>query len=409
MRALLRFHLYAGVRVAIRACALTLCAIVGGVTLYASDPTAIVIGFSRAVFSRRPAIEHIAPFAGLALLLPAWAASRLSSGLHSWMRHLPFSDADNRRGLLLALVAAQLPLILMLFLLGLFAPGQRLPVLIPAARWALVLTAGAIASLPVGNRPAVVLLALAAFAGAVAGPPAFLAVSAILLLATDVVAGPIRALSTRTPRTAGALLPWRIAWRALGPHVLRAYGSGFLALSAGWVFVANNGLVGRPADAAARFAGGVASVLCLSSLATSLALRRPMWPLARSFPWSAMRRVAEDAFFLAVHTLPLVLLVGAQSGRALVYVFALLPCLSLLAAGQMRGAPERRSSALAFLVEGLLAASVLTLLPWTAFGWLVAAIPALSFSAERERRQKVTRWSDWRHDEAGDPTTRSTR
>jgi len=228
-------------------------------------------------------------------------------------------------------------------------------------------------------------------------------------MATDVVAGRIRTTSKRAPRAAGSLLQWHMAWRALGWRMLRAYGVGLLALGAGWLCIVNNDLVGRRADDVARFAGSVASVLCLSSLSKALALRRPMWPLARSFPWSAARRVGEDGFFLAGHTLPLVLLVAVHSGGAALQVLALLPFLSLLAAGHMRRIPEWRSGALVFLAEGLLAASLLALLPWTALGWLVGAIPALHSSAESERRQKVTRWSDLHHDDAGDPTARSER
>src|SRR5580704_3372807 len=131
MGALLLFHMCAGVRVAVRACGLIFCAIVAVVTLYASDPAAIVVGFSTAAFSRRPVIENVVPLVGLALLLPAWAGARLSRGLNGWLRHLPFNNADNRRGLALALVTAQLPLILMLVILGFFAHGQRLPITVP--------------------------------------------------------------------------------------------------------------------------------------------------------------------------------------------------------------------------------------------------------------------------------------
>lgn len=409
MNALLRFHLGAGVRAAVRACAFVFGGIVGWVILYASDPTAIVVGFSRAAFSTRPAVEEIVPLVGLAVLLPAWAAPRLSSGLNGWLRHLPFNSRDNRRGLALALVTGQLPLMLMLVVLGLFAHRLKLPIAVPAARWALVLIAGAIASLPVEHRYPVGVLALTALAVAVVGSGRHLVLSAILLVATDLVSGPIRTTPVRSPRSAGPFLHWRIAWRALGPRLLRAWGVGLLALGAGWLAIVNNHLGGRAAEGAMRFAGSVASVLCISSLSTTLAVRRPMWPLARSLPWSATRRIAEDGFFLAAQTVPLVLLVSLQSGRAALYVLALLPCLSLLAAGHMRRIPEWRGNAVVFLVEGLLAASILTLLPWTALGWLAGAIPALHFSAECERRQKVTRWSDLHHDDAGDPTVRSER
>jgi len=407
--ALLLFHLSAGVRVAVRACAFVFCGIVAWVVLYASDPTAIVVGFSKAAFSMRPAVEDVVPLAGLAVLLPAWAASRLSSGLNGWLRHLPYSSTDNRRGLALGLVAGQLPLLLMLVVLGLFAHRLRLPVAVPAGRWALVLIAGAIVSLPVQHRYAVVALALTALAMAIVGSGRHLLLSGMLLMATDVVAGRIRTTPARSPRPAGSLLHWRIAWRALGPRLLRAYGVGLLALGAGWLAIVNNRLGGHGAEGVMRFAGSVASVLCVSSLSKTLAVRRPVWSLARSLPWSATRRVAEDGFFLAAQTLPLVLLVSVQSGGAALQVLALLPCLSLLAAGHMRRIAEWRGHAVVFLVEGLLAASILTLLPWTALGWLAGAIPALYSSAECERRQKVTRWSDVQHDDAGDPMARSER
>jgi hypothetical protein len=409
MGALLLFHLHAGVRVAVRACTLMLGAIVAWITLYASDPAAIVIGFSQAAFSRQPLIEDVVPLVGLALLLPAWAAARLSSGLNGWLRHLPFTSTDNRRGLALALVTVQLPLLLILIVLGFAARGQEIPTSVPAARWALVLTAGAIASLPVRHRYTVVPMALTALAMALVGPGAYMAVSAMLLIGSDAVAGPIRTMPRRSPRAAGSLLQLRIAWRAVGARMLRAYGAGLLALGAGWLFIVNNDLAGPRVEIVARFAGSVASILCMSSLAKTLALRRQMWPLARSFPWSATRRVAEDGLFLAAHALPLVLLVGVASGKAALQVLALVPCLALLAAGRMRRIPERRSHAVLFVGEGLLAASILTLLPWTAFAWLVGAVPALRFSAECERRLKVTRWSDWNHDDAGDPTVRSER
>jgi hypothetical protein len=410
MSALLRFHLGAGVRVAVRACAVIFCAIVAWVLLQEQPPPAeFVVGLSKALFSRRLQFESIAPFVGLALLLPAWAAPRLSSGLNGWLRHLPFNGTDNRRGLAIGLVAGQLPLIVMLSSLALIAHGQGLPISLPAARWVLVLGAGATASLPVEHRFQVVVLGMAALVLAIVGSGTHMVVAAVLLIGTDFVAGRIRTRSTQTPRSAGSLMHWRIAWRALSFQIIRAYAVGVAALAAGSLLIVNNDLAGRRADDVARFAGSVAAVLFTASLSRTLALRRPSWALARSFPWSATRRVAEDGLFLAVHTLPLALLVAVQSGKEALRVLLLVPFLSLLAAGSMRRFPERRSESLVFLGEGLLAASLLTLLRWTAVGWLVAAIPVLYFSAEAERRQKVTRWSDLHHEDAGDPTVRSER
>jgi hypothetical protein len=409
MRALLRFHFLSGVRVAIRACALLLAAIVACVTLYASDPMAIVIGFAQSAYATQPVFAEVVPLVALALLLPAWTVPRLSSGVNGWLRHLPLSSVQRRRGLALGLVTAQLPVVLILLLLGLMAHRQGLSTAVPGIRWALVLVAGAALSLPVRHHYLVAAMAVGALVVALTGSGWHMVLSLMLVLATDVVAGPIRTTRRRVAHASAVPLHWRIAWRALGWHLLRAYAAGLLALAAGWLGIVNNHLAGRSADGVARFAGSVASVVCLASLAKALGVRRPMWALARSFPWSAARRVAEDALFLALHTLPLVLLVGIRSGGAALHVLTLLPFLSLLAAGLMRRIPERRGNALVFLGEGLLAASLLSMLPWTAAGWLLGAIPALRLSAESDRRQKVTRWSDLQHDDAGDPTVRSER
>jgi hypothetical protein len=409
MSALLWFHFCSGVRVAVRASAFVFAAIVAAVTLYASDPMAIVAGFSQSAFSTQPVFAQVLPLVGLALLLPAWAVPRLSSGVNGWLRHLPLSRVQSRRGLALGLVTVQLPLVLILIVMGLVAHRQGLSTAVPGVRWLIVLVAGATVSLPVRHRYFVAPMAVGALAVALSGSGWRLVLSATLVLATDAVAGPLHPTRGRRPRESAVPLQWRIAWRALGVRLLRAYGAGLLALAAGWLAIVNNHLTGRPADGVARFAGAVASVVCLGSLAKALAVRRPMWALARSFPWSATRRVVEDAVFLALHTLPLMLLVALQGARAALSVLALLPFLSLLAAGLMRRIPEGQGNALVFLGEGVLAASLLALLPWTAAGWLAAAVPALRLSAEADRRQKVTRWSDLQHDEAGDPTVRSGR
>src|SRR5215469_7698740 len=115
LRALLRFHFRVGVRVAIRASPPLFCAIVAGVVF---------------------------PIAAIAFLLPAWGKARLRQSLNGWMRHLPLSDGMNGVGLWLALVTVQLPLVVMLTLLGLVAARSGLPIRWPAIRWVLVVSAG---------------------------------------------------------------------------------------------------------------------------------------------------------------------------------------------------------------------------------------------------------------------------
>jgi hypothetical protein len=404
--------LRAGVRVGLRASAAIFAAIVAWIIVQDSAQiVTLVDDFARAAFARRPAMVDVAPIACLAFLLPAWAAGRLSRGLNGWLRHLPISGADNRRGLTLALVSVQLPLLVMLAFGALLAHGQGAAVGVAAVRWMLVLAAGATASLPVERRHLVIPLAITSAASAFLGVNWYMGVSAALLMASDGVAGPIRATPMRSPwRPAGTLLHWRIAWRALGAHIFAAYGSGLVAIGVGWLFVRNNGFVGTAAQTPVlRFAGAMALVLCVFSLTKTLALRRPAWSLARSFPWSANHRVAEDGLLLGGHALPLLLLVALQDGTAALASAALLPFLSFRAAGHMRQIPDEPAflTELAFFTEGLVAAAVLTLVPWTALGWLVASPVTLFMSAERERRLKVTRWSDWQQANPGDTSLRS--
>ena len=129
----------------------------------------------------------------------------------------------------------------------------------------------------------------------------------------------------------------------------------------------------------------------------------------RFWPWSSFDRVAGDAVFLAVHSLPLLLLVAVQNGRAALWVLPVVPFFAALAAGHMRRMPEHRGEALVLLVEGLLVAALLTLVPWSALIWLAGAIPALHLAAARDRGQKVTRWPDLLHDAAGDPAVQGDR
>ena len=397
----LLFHVRAGIRVAIRRSPPLFCAIIA-VILFQDSPTAFVVSLAEAVYASRPSVGAVFPYACIAFLLAWWASARLSLGLNGWIRHLPISNAAHRRALILALIVAQLPLIVMLTLLGLIAHGLGLAASIPATRWVLVLIASAMANLPVNRRLLVAGLGVAAAALALPGTW-HMAFSVPLFLVIDRIAGPI-GLSRRNRHwhTASSLVSWRIASRALGLRVIPALGLGIIAQGAGWLFIFNNGLRGSSADGAARFFGSMASVLCLVSLAKTLAVRRPVWPLARSFPWSAVRRVIEDGVFLALHTLPFLLLTASQSGVSMLQVCSLVPFLSIRATEYMKRIPGGQAAAFVFLAEGIVAASCLTMLPWTAFLWLAGAIPALHAARRAELCQKATIWMELHHAGAGD-------
>ena len=94
--------------------------------------------------------------------------------------------------------------------------------------------------------------------------------------------------------------------------------------------------------------------------------------------------------------------VAAIHPMALV-LFALTPFLAVRAAGAMRRAPERRTGASGeILLEGLPAAAATALLPWVVLPLLAMTPLAVRWAAERERRQKVSRWLELHHLAVGD-------
>ncbi len=401
MKALILFHLRVGVRIALRSFAPIFSAIVAWIILQ-MYPAALVANLARAVYAVHPPFLDVALVVALAFALPAWACPRLSHGLTGWLRHLSISGIGNRRGLTLALVAVQLPLAVGLAILAIVAHAQDLRLLPGVPRWVLVLLAGAVAATPAQRRLFSMSLALAAEVLALGGWTRMLA-SVALLVVADAVAGGIRQKRPhKTWRTAGSLLDFRIAWRALGWRVLTGYAAGLIVLMATALFISNNELAGELAAGAARFGGGLACVLCISSLALKLAVRRPVWPLARSFPRSSSQKIATDSLFLGIHAVPLLGILATIDSRVVLSVLALFPLLCLRAAASMRRLPERRSGAAAYIVEGSFSVAMAALLPWTVFVWLAAAVPAFLSAREAEQSQKVTRWIDLHHASAGD-------
>jgi hypothetical protein len=149
--------------------------------------------------------------------------------------------------------------------------------------------------------------------------------------------------------------------------------------------------------------GCVAVLLFLAGLAGQLAVRRPVWPWARSLPWSVARRVSSDALFMASQAIPLMLLTALLDARAALAVLAVVPFLALRAAAYVRRVADRRSGVGGFIVEGLITGALVCLVPETAWVFLVAAPLALRAATDAELHQKATRWSERHHAAAGDP------
>ena len=405
-----------------------------------------LVNLARLLFGVRGSLASALLVLGAAVAVAAVAAPRVCAGLGGWLRHLPVAGATHRRAAAAAIAVAEAPLLAFLALLVLAARSRPGAATAPRLVGLLaVALAAAQVALPIRRRAAAVPPALAAGLLAGLGSWPALAAAVPLLAVADLAAGPLRSprparsrgasrrrLAARPPppaerlpaahrlrappaaaepsgRHAPALLPARIARRALGWRPVHAYAVALLPWLAAVLFAANNQLAPLHATRAALLGGGGSCVLLLASLAGTLAARRPAWPWARSLPWPARRRVLDDALLLGASCLPLLALAGLQSAAAVPPLAAILPWLAVRAAGAIRRpaspAAGRPGPSGEILMEGALLAGLVALLPWSALLPLAAFPVAVRAAAARERRLKVGAWMERHHLAAGDPNS----
>lgn len=406
MKALLLFHFRAGIRLAMQSFTPVFSAALAIIMLNI-DPSLAVKGIALDIFSdRRSSNTTLSGVSVLAFLFAFSAAGRLAHGANAWVRHLPFTDRANRRALAAALIAVQLPLIIAIGLLGFVAHFSGALVFRPVLlRLVLVLLAAALTATPVIRHWASASLSLVAAGVALYGALSLLIPAASLLVVADAVGGRMRAVKPpRMWKPATTMFNCRVAWRALGWRLIFAYLVSLVPLGIALLFTANNEPPPALSSGAARLGGCVAVLLFLAGFAAQLAVRRPVWPWARSLPWSVARRVLSDGLFMASLAIPLMLLTALLDARAALAVLAVAPFLALRAAAYMRRVADRRSGVGGFIVEGVITGALVCLLPWTAWVFLAAAPPALRAAIDAEcLRQKATRWSERHHAAAGDP------
>jgi hypothetical protein len=403
MKALLLFHFRVGVRVAVRSFLPLFSALLIAIMLQ-MYPAAFVVFLARTAFAPHPSFTQSLMVAAIAFALPYWASPRLAHGLNGWIRHLSLSGIGNRRGMTLGLLVAQMPLGVALLILGWVAIGKNTPVGLASARWVIVMSSAAVAATPARRGWISTPLAFLTAGLAMTGTWLEMAAAIPLLLAADLSSGPLKEKRSRHDwAAAGSHFDAKIAWRALGWRIPAAYALGLIILGAGGLFVSNNELTGSLSSGSWRFAGGMACLGYIGFVSGSLSMRRPVWPLARSFPRSSAQRIATDAAFVSIHALPLIAMVAYSDPRAAALVLLLIPLLALRAAGQMRRPPGKKNSYGSFYAEGFLLSAVAALLPWSAFLALPAAVPAFFAARDLERRRKVTSWQEYHHLSAGDP------
>jgi hypothetical protein len=411
LTALLRFHLHVGARLAMRVLMPVLVAAVGGVTLLGED---FLHSFSVLLWGPGSAGGSGVLIAAACYGVAAGAAPRVCRGLDGWLRHLPIHGVAQRRAAGLAIAVSQTPLLIGFTALSLVATQiGRATFLDVLSLWVCAMAA-ALLAMPVERPWLARPLALASSVVAVSGGWPLLAAGTVLLIGADLAAGALprdKRVSLAGRGTRRAIGPWTgrlvellVTWRALRWRALSAASAVLLPLACAWAFVAHNELAPRHVRLAALLGGASAVVFLCADLAEVLGARRPAWPWSRSLPWSARRRVLFDAGFLAAHALPAVVVTAWIDAPSSLAVLAITPWLAVRAAGAMRRAPERRTGASGeILIEGLLLAAAVALLPWLAVLAPLATPWALRVAAERERRQKVSRWLELHHLAVGDP------
>ena len=406
--ALLLFHLRVGVRIAVRSFIPLFAALLWLIMLQ-MNPAGLVTMLALSTFAPQPSVRHLLPIAVLAFLLPLWAAPRLSLGLNGWIRHLGFSRRANKRGLLLSLAMAQVPLWISLVALGFVAHHNGSHVWRATPRLCLLLAAAVYSALPATRRFPVVLLAFSAAACVFSGSSFALAGGILLLIAADLASGDIRELPRPKSRHAvGSLFEFRISWRALGLRLPLCFVASLLIIGATALFARNNELSGSLLAGAARFGACMAVAVFLWLQAAKLAERRPAWSWARSFPISSYRRVTMDALFAGLHAVILLVPVAVIDFSSMWFVLLTLPLFSIRAAEYVRKIPARRTGT-PYLLECFGAAALLALLPWTVLVWLAATVPAYISARNADTRQKVSRWLELHYLAAGDPLSWSDR
>jgi hypothetical protein len=363
--ALLRFHVRAGVRLALRAAAPAVGLPVVFLLLQ-QDPAGAAVGFAISLASPAGGAAGLVVFALVAISLASWAAPRLAPGTIGWFRHLPATCATARAAAIAGLVVVQAPLLAVYAFAGVLA-------------------------LSVGRSMS----------------PARMALALAIVGAAACVAWSLR----RYPRAASyrrlrlpVPLPILAGARALGLALVTAPIVALVPVAASVLFRINNqDLSPGVASGAARLGGGLAIAILTGTLVDRLITRRPPWAWARSLPVGATGRVDADGVLLGAPSLvPLAVTAWLDPLAALV-VAACLPAVAFRAAAALRGDTGTKAGPFArLLAETALLAGCVALVPWVALVAVALAPLARSGAARADRNQRVSRWEERRHDTAGD-------
>lgn len=409
---LFRFHLASAARVALRSAVPQVALLVAWVGLQPSP------GVFLGQLAHGVATGNVWPAAPVllgvwSLVLAGSTARRLTPATGGWHRHLPVTPRQHRLAMLSTCVCGQLPLAVFWLALWFGALSQGWEArLIYLGSLALLLPASASLTLP-GRGLWTLPLAIGAWLAAVAVDP-WICLMGWLCLALREGLETAWRNPRRRSRLLGSGLPlgWtaRILGRALGWRWLAPYPTAALVLASGWLFLRNNELNVQQASVGVRLCGCLAVAVVILQLADQVRLRRPPWSWIRSQPWTARRRVLEDASWLAVSCFPVVLAsfwIGA--GEASLASWTLLPTcayLAIRASGSLwRRRPGASRLGAAIYVETALVVAWCAVSSWAALGLCTLLLPAWSWAATAEQRFKVSRFRERHHHLQGETPT----
>ena len=415
VRALARFHWASGARVALRANAIIVAAVVF-VLGSAPEALATLRAFVLGIVGDGYPVGSRVILAGVCAALAGSAVPRVTLGAKGWMRSLPVHSGAARRAAVAALFFAQLAV-------GIFVPIAA----IGAVRfYHAPLSASKVLGLPVlmlaigilvlPVRRIARLLALFATLAAIQGSWLAVVASSALVLAADAVGGELIAAPrrrTRRRRSHGtrpmpsATSMWtRASWRAIGvSRALECMIAPLVAVAFAYFMSRNNANFGASSVArVARTCGVIALSTMVSALANALLRTRQPWSWSRSLPWSSSHRVWADAWVLGLPMLAVPIAIAPLDIESAVIVALSIPVVALLGSSALRAGAKRQTGAAGeALVLSLLATLPAALWPPAIVLPLLLVPAVLRWGASRERSVHATRWVELHHDASGDP------
>ena len=402
--AFLRFHLNVGARLAAKILAPLIAAFFAAFYIFKID---FFVVLARALFVDSHQVISGLIYSGILIGTSRMISPRICLGLNGWIRHLPLKSRSNRRMALISIFMAQWPVLLSLSIPSLLlSKSLGVNPAVYLSGLPVLGLSSALFVLPIRNSLLIKPFVFGACILSASGSWLMLIAGAFIFLICDLFSGALVSGKKRQrfgKVTKGLWLSFFIAWRALKWRIGFPYIFSFFFLGLTQVFIQNNDpnpvLFGK----IYLFGGACGAVVICAFLAHVLAVRRPPWPWSRSLPWSSRRRVLMDAGYLAMSSIPFLLLVFVMERKSIFPLLLSLPALCFLSSWTISRVFALRTGAYGtILIYGVIGALLLCLYPLISVLYLVITPLLLKQAVDQERLLKVSRWLERHHLAAGD-------